>query len=164
MGSVNMHSGKIAQPAHRVKDKRLRRAFGILDTARWLGFVMVKGLLPPCQTGLTLRSLGRRRCVDEKRRFAVHIALLLSERGICSYRTSRPDCYFRAHFNLWWARHGWPLIHLVSRLDGMFSRPPYFPAGVNLTAEPSSEPPRGGEHGAGETCLNRKRSFAESRN
>ena len=38
--------GKVAQPARRVKDKRLRRAFGILDTARWLGFVMVKGLLP----------------------------------------------------------------------------------------------------------------------
>ena len=38
--------GKVAQPAHRVKDKRLRRAFGILDTARWLGFVIVKGLLP----------------------------------------------------------------------------------------------------------------------
>ena len=37
---------KVAQPVHRVKDKRLRRAFGILDTARWLGFVMVKGLLP----------------------------------------------------------------------------------------------------------------------
>ena len=36
----------VAQPVHRVKDKRLRRAFGILDTARWLGFVMVKGLLP----------------------------------------------------------------------------------------------------------------------
>ena len=46
MGSVNMHSGKIAQPAHRVKDKRLRRAFGILDTARWLGFMTIKGLLP----------------------------------------------------------------------------------------------------------------------
>ena len=46
MGSVNMHSGKIAQPAHRVKDKRLRRAFGILDTARRLCSVMVKGLLP----------------------------------------------------------------------------------------------------------------------
>ena len=38
--------GKVAQPARRVKDKRLRRAFGSLDTARWLGFVMVKGLLP----------------------------------------------------------------------------------------------------------------------
>ena len=38
--------GKVAQIAHRVKDKRLRRAFGILDTARWLGLVMVKGLLP----------------------------------------------------------------------------------------------------------------------
>ncbi len=39
-------SRKVAQPAHRVKDKRLRRAFGILDTARWLGFVTIKGLLP----------------------------------------------------------------------------------------------------------------------
>ena len=38
--------GKVAQPARRVKDKRLRRAFGILDTARWLGCRMVKGLLP----------------------------------------------------------------------------------------------------------------------
>ena len=36
----------VAQPARRVKDKRLRRAFGILDAARWLCFVMVKGLLP----------------------------------------------------------------------------------------------------------------------
>ena len=43
---ADRHSGKVAQPAHRVKDKRLRRAFGILDTARWLGFVIVKGLLP----------------------------------------------------------------------------------------------------------------------
>ena len=92
------------------------------------------------------------------------IALLLSEREGCSYRTPMTDCPFRAHFNLWWARHGWPLIHLVARLDGQFSRPPYFTAGVNLTAEFSSEPPRGGEHGAGETCLNRKRPFAESRN
>ena len=55
MGSVNMHSGKIAQPAHRVKDKRLRRAFGILDTVRWLCSGMVKGLLPtPVEQGLTL--------------------------------------------------------------------------------------------------------------
>ena len=61
---------------------------------------------------------------------------------------------FRAHSNLWWARYGWPLIHLVSRPDGQFSRPPYFPAGVNLTAEIPSEPPRGGEHGAGDDCLN----------
>ena len=44
--------GNVAQPAPRVKDKRLRRAFGILDTARWLGFVMVKGLLPtPAKQG-----------------------------------------------------------------------------------------------------------------
>ena len=88
----------------------------------------------------------------------------LSERGTYSYRTSRPDCPFRAHFNLWWARHGWCRIHLVSRLDGHFSRPPYFTAGVNLTAEFPSEPPRGGEHGAGENCLYKKRPFAESRN
>ena len=39
-------TGKVAQPAHRVKDKRLRRAFGILGTARWLGLVTIKGLLP----------------------------------------------------------------------------------------------------------------------
>ena len=37
---------KVAQPARRVKDKRLRRAFGILDTVCWLCFVMVKGLSP----------------------------------------------------------------------------------------------------------------------
>ena len=46
------NSGKVAQPAHRIKDERLRRAFGILDTARWLGFVIVKGLLPtPVEQG-----------------------------------------------------------------------------------------------------------------
>ena len=67
-------------------------------------------------------------------------------------RGQRPN--FRAHFNLWWARHGWPLIQLVARPDSLFSRPPYFTAGVNLTAEPSSEPPRGGEHGAGAKWLN----------
>ena len=51
-GRCGQHSGKVARPAHRVKDKRLRRAFGILDTARWLGFVMVKGLLPtPVEQG-----------------------------------------------------------------------------------------------------------------
>ena len=89
---------------------------------------------------------------------------LLSERGGSSYRTPRTDCIFRANFNLWWARHGWPLIHLVSRPNGQFSRPPYFTAGVNLTAEQPSEPPRGGEHGAGVNCLNRNSPFAESRN
>ena len=88
----------------------------------------------------------------------------LSERVRSSYRTLRTACPFRAHFNLWWARHGWPLIHLVSRPDGYFSRPPYFTAGVNLTAEFPSEPPRGGEHGAGENCLNRNSPFAKSRN
>ena len=95
---------------------------------------------------------------------SAYIALLLSERGRCEYRTARPDCPFRAHFNLWWARHGWPLIHLVSRRYSQFSRPPYFPAGVNLTAEFPSEPPRGGEKGAGAKWLNRKPPFAESRN
>ena len=156
MGNVNMHSGKIAQPAHRVKDKRLRRACGILDTVRWLCSGMVKGLLPtPVEQGLTLRSIGGRRSIGGQRNFAAIIFLLLSERERCSYRTARPDCPFRAHFNLWWARHGWPLIHLVSRLDGQCSRPPYFPAGVNLTAESAIEPPRGGEHGAGENCLTR---------
>ena len=63
---------------------------------------------------------------------------------------------FRAHSNLWWARHGWPRIHLAARPNGQFSRPPYFTAGVNLTAEFPSEPPRGGEHGAGDDCLNKK--------
>ena len=51
-GRCGQHSGKVAQPAHRVKDKRLRRAFGILDTARWLGFMTIKGLLPtPVEQG-----------------------------------------------------------------------------------------------------------------
>ena len=49
---VLVHRGKVAQPAHRVKDKRLRRAFGILDTVRWLCFMTVKGLLPtPVEQG-----------------------------------------------------------------------------------------------------------------
>ena len=52
--------GKVAQPAHRVKDKRLRRAFGILDTARWLGLVMVKGLLPTPANRVDLAEFGRR--------------------------------------------------------------------------------------------------------
>ena len=77
-------------------------------------------------------------------------------------RGQRPN--FRAHSNLWWARHGWYRIHLVSRRDGQFSRLPYFTAGVNLTAESAIEPPRGGEHGAGAKWLYLKRSFAESRN
>ena len=81
------------------------------------------------------------------------IALLLSERERCSYRTPMTDRSFLAHFNLWWARHGWPLIHLAARPDGQFSRPPYLTAAVNLAAEPLSEPPRGGEHGAGVDCL-----------
>ena len=45
-GVALTYNSKVAQPAHRVKDKRLRRAFGILDTARWLGFMTIKGLLP----------------------------------------------------------------------------------------------------------------------
>ena len=59
---------------------------------------------------------------------------------------------------------GWLLIHPAARLEGLFSRPPYLTAAVNLTAEPAIEPPRGGEHGAGDDCLNKKRPFAESRN
>ena len=105
-----------------------------------------------------------RRCIGVQRNFAAIIALLLSERGSRLYRTLIPNHIFRAHFNLWWARHGWPLIHLAARAQSLFSRPPYFTAGVNLTAELSAEPPRGGEHGAGENCLNRNRPFAESRN
>ena len=124
---ADRHSGKVAQPAHRVKDKRLRRAFGILDTARRLGFVMVKGLLPtPVKQGLTLRSLGWRRSIGWQLSFAAIIVLLLSERGKREYRSTSADCSFRAHSNLWWARHGWYRIHLVSRRDGQFSRPPYF--------------------------------------
>ena len=88
MKDADRQCRNVAQPAHRVKDKRLRRAFGILDTARRLGFVMVKGLLPtPVKQGLTLRSLSRRRSVGGQRNFAATIALLLSERGRCSYRT-----------------------------------------------------------------------------
>ena len=103
-----------------------------------------------------MRSLGGRWSFGGQWNFSAIIVLLLSERGRCEYRTARTDYYFRAHFNLWWARHGWPLIHLVSRRDGRFSRPPYFTAGVNLTAESAIEPPRGGEHGAGDDCLNKK--------
>jgi hypothetical protein len=46
MEDRNWYREEVAQPARRVKDKRLRRAFGILDAARWMCFVMVKGLLP----------------------------------------------------------------------------------------------------------------------
>ena len=101
-------------------------------------------------------------CLDHAQT-ALNLCCFLSvEHAYTEARGQRPN--FRAHFNLWWARLGWPLIHLVSRPDGHFSRPPDFPAGVNLTAEFPSEPPRGGEHGAGETCLNKKTPFAESRN
>ena len=52
MREADVRIKKVAQPAHRVKDKRLRRAFGILDTARWLGFMTIKGLLPtPVEQG-----------------------------------------------------------------------------------------------------------------
>ena len=40
------YAANVAHPARRVKDKRLRRAFGILDTVCWMGFRIVKGLLP----------------------------------------------------------------------------------------------------------------------
>ena len=45
-GTGEAELGKVAQPAPN-QDKRLRRAFGILDTARWPGFVMVKGCCQP---------------------------------------------------------------------------------------------------------------------
>ena len=41
--------------------------------------------------------------------------------------------------------------------------PALLSAGVNLTAESAPEPPRGGEHGAGVNCLNKKTPFAEAR-
>ena len=59
----------------------------------------------------------------------------------------------------------WMAAHTSSFAAG---RPVFAPAllsaGVNLTAESAIEPPRGGEHGAGVTCLNRNSPFAESRN
>ena len=101
-------------------------------------------------------------CLDHAQT-ALNLCRFLSVRDAhTEARGQRPN--FRAHFNLWWARHGWYRIHLVSRLDSLFSRPPYFTAGVNLTAESAIEPPRGGEHGAGDYCLNRNSPFAESRN
>ena len=46
------YAANVAHPARRVKDKRLRRAFGILDTVCWMGFRIVKGLLPtPVEQG-----------------------------------------------------------------------------------------------------------------
>ena len=53
-----MYSSKVAQPARRVKDKRLRRAFGILDTACWLGFMAAKGLLPTLSNRVDLAEFG----------------------------------------------------------------------------------------------------------
>ena len=91
-------------------------------------------------------------CLDHAQN-ALNLCRFLSvEYAYTEARGQRPN--FRAHSNLWWARHGWYRIHLVSRQDSLFSRPPYFPAGVNLTAESAPEPPRGGEHGAGDDCLN----------
>ena len=101
-------------------------------------------------------------CLDHAQTALNLCRFLCVEHAYTEARGQRPN--FRAHFNLWWARHGWLLIHLVSRRYSQFSRPPYFTAGVNLTAESAPEPPRGGEHGAGANCLNKKRSFAESRN
>ena len=125
---------------------------------------LLRGCCQRLSDRVDLAEFGGRRDVSGQRSFAAIIAMPLSEREKCLYRTLMPDCTFRAHFNLWWTRHGWPLIHLVSRPDDYFSRPPYFTAGVNLTAESAPEPPRGGEHGAGATCLNRRTPFAESRN
>ena len=51
----------------------------------------------------------------------------------------------------------WMAAHTSSTASGwsVFA-PALLLAGVNLTAEPPSEPPRGGEHGAGDDCLNKK--------
>ena len=125
---------------------------------------LLRGCCQPLSDRVDIAEFGGRRDVSGQWSFAATVVILLSERGRCLYRSTSTDYFFRAHFNLWWARHGWPLIHPVSRPGGLFSRTPYFTAGVNLTAEPASEPPRGGEHGAGENCLNRNSSFAESRN
>ena len=86
-------------------------------------------------------------CLDHAQTALNLCRFLCVEPAYTEARGQRPT--FRAHSNLWWARLGWYRIHLVSRRDSLFSRPPYFPAGVNLTAEFPSEPPRGGEHGAG---------------
>ena len=111
---------------------------------------LLRGCCQRLSDRVDLAEFGGRRNVGGQRSFAAIVVILLSERGRCSYRTARTDYCFRAHSNLWWARHGWPRIHLVARRDSLFSRPPYFTAGVNLTAEFPSEPPRGGEHGAGD--------------
>ncbi len=100
-------------------------------------------------------------CLDHAQTALNLCRFLCVEHAHTEARGQRPN--FRAHSNLWWARPGWLLTHPVSRPDGQFSRPPYFPAGVNLTAEQPSEPPRGGEHGAGAKWLYLKRPFAESR-
>ena len=50
--------GKVAQLAHRVKDRRLRRAFGILDTTRRLCSGMVKGCCQPLSNRVDLAEFG----------------------------------------------------------------------------------------------------------
>ena len=149
--------------------RRPRRARGIASSPyALLGFSYYPFVTPgtACQGAVTAGDcvrlcrpllvgsftvLGRYGCLAPLLRPCANCieSLSLSESERCSYRSMTIDCTFRAHFNLWWARHGWLLIHPVSRLDGQFSRPPYFTVGVNLTAEQPSEPPRGGEHGAG---------------
>lgn len=50
---------KVAQPSRFVKDKRLRRACGILDKPRRLSYAVVKSLHgKPCQSGLPDSSVG----------------------------------------------------------------------------------------------------------
>ena len=63
-------------------------------------------------------------CLDHAQT-ALNLCRFLSvEHAYTEARGQRPN--FRAHSNLWWARLGWLLIHLVSRRDSQFSRPPYF--------------------------------------
>ena len=48
----------------------------------------------------------------------------------------------------------WMAAHTSRFASGwLIFAPALLSAGVNLTAEVSSEPPRGGEHGAGANCL-----------
>ena len=118
----------------------------------------LRGCCQSCRTRVDLAGLERQRefvCL-------FHCCFLSVRDAHTEARGQRPT--FRAHSNLWWTRHGWYRIHLVSRPENYFSRPPYFTAGVNLTAEFPSEPPRGGEYGAGAKWLNRNSPFAESRN
>ena len=53
------YAANVAHPARRVKDKRLRRAFGILDTVCWMGFRDSQGVVAnPCRYRVDLAEFG----------------------------------------------------------------------------------------------------------